>query len=293
MVQELETQYDLQLNEQIGKIEAIPGHFDLFHPVFPNNFSLISVNNEVDLKQNKSEVAEAMRQLNVANFNFHRFCTLQAAKLKWENEALKAQVDSMLLQWKKLIDAGNSFLSVDFAESVVAGFQVEGYPILDVLNRDRFNVIIQAFLDLEFRFKSFFKLSVFVGFDKAYDRLAVINEYFVSNPDLFSSIERIEVAKEHFPMDKKVSPVPFPAFSIFFNRGDIHDLDHPALKETIDHLRADTNDGSLPKAAEYTDLIAPGITLSQGYKLYKKFLAIIGVIDKVYDQRTRYAYLVR
>jgi len=291
MQQIAQDNYELLLADQIEKVESLAHYQDLFHPAYANNFSIVLANKKVNLAESKESVSSAMRRLNVANFNLYRLCNLLTEEKSLDQLPQKDELLNVLGRWKKLIDAGNSFLCFDYAQTVVKGMELAGIPIIKTLEEPRYVAIVNEFKSLSFKFKSFFKLSVYGGFDDLYACLENLFDSFNENPQLFYYLERCEVAKEHFPTDMSQNSALFPVFSIFFDKTVVTSRHNPLPGIVAKEIREVFANAKEPDSMMYLDSLGKGVTISQGYKSYKKFLKLIKVIDEVYDAETNYAYL--
>ncbi len=286
-------EHTLEIVLQSNKIQTLLHYNSLFHKVSPNNFSLICLNKTIDKTQSDNRYKAGLKILNVANFNLFRFCKIQSGKAEWKDEEVKKDVNYALNIWEKRIIAGNSFSCYNCARVVFEGFAKIHYPLLQILNEEKYRAVLKAFIDLEYDFKSFFKLSVFTDFSNLYLQIEDLLNLFNNNSRLFKNIERLEIAKENFGGQGESNKL-FPKLSIFFDNKEVTNIHDSALIEVIDISKGifmPGNSNCLPKQLKYLGVLTDNITISQGYKGYKQFLELVDKLDEVYDFNSNYAFI--
>jgi hypothetical protein len=297
-IKTVQDKYERATRSQIIKTQSVNFYFDLFNEIIPNNYSLVSVNNRISQEDYVARQSDSLRKLNVANYNLYRFCEIQYRMAQWDDQHLLKDVEAALGKWENLIKAGNSFLCFNFASFVIHSFSQINYPIIKVLHEEKYRVISETFMNIKDWVKSFFKLNIYISHENLYERLGGLMEYFHTHAELFSYIEKLEIAKEYFPVDSKGNASSFPAISLFFDHHEVVTRGHPALQKVTKGVKKalaltecleDLDSG--PVSAPYAELLGFNMTLSQGYQSYKKYLALIQVLDEVYDVKCNYAYL--
>lgn len=290
---DVKDEYDYRLHSQVSKIQKARHFPQLFHQVVPNNFSLVCVSNRIPLEAHHNRVGSSLKQLNVANFNLYHFCKAHYPLVRWNDEQLSADVGDILSRWGNLIKAGNSFLCFDYAKYVIDSFTGSSYPLLEILH-EKYYVIVQAFKSTEEWVKSFFKLNVYLDYPSFYERFEELVTYLHREAALFGSIEKLEVAKEYFPFDRKRNAEPYPVLAVFLDCNRVSTRNNPALAQitgALSHLLELAPGEGPPVSYQYSETLGASLSLSQGYKSYKNFLALIGVLDEIYDVRHNYAYV--
>jgi hypothetical protein len=282
---------DRVMRSQAERIQNHALYGELFHDPFPNNFSFICINRRHDLQQSKNNNADALKKLNIANYNLHKFCERFMPDVPWKNSDVAEKVHEVNTKWGETITAGNSFLCYDYANFVIHSMSDSGFPFLQTLTSDRFKVIVDAFLSLDYRWKSFVKISAFVQNDRTYSQLHQLIERLHKNPELFHYVERIELQKEFFPGDvKKITTDP--ALSLILDRNVVSTKSNPIIKK-IAALLSEIYQSPVESdnATNFLHFLYKDIAASQGFKAYKKFLQLAGCIDHVYDSGGNYAYI--
>lgn len=109
--------------------------------------------------------------------------------------------------------------------------------------------------------------------------------------DTFSLIERVEVAKPNLSNDTSVTN--YPTIILYL----VVDANEPARRDEVDQLLrllhpwAAGFEHGLGAESDFADLWYPFLTVTQGYKLWKRYLRVVGLLDEVYDRDFNYAYL--
>jgi hypothetical protein len=285
--------------EQQVDLEQSPHYHDLFHDTFFNNFSVVCLNkryNKGALVENK---IRSLRKLNVACYNlqvFTRMCLDKMHELKdfsGFGEDLE-WMDTFEGRWSKAVAEGDSFLTFEFANEVVTKIRQLNFPYDEVLNSSKYEVIPKAFKNIDHYVKGFVKISIFADYHEARLLMERFIDLMEKNPLLFYYIERVEMAKQIFarPDISAFNEHSHPALTIFFDSKIVSVNFHPAVNELLEKL--------MPLVEPVTEMsfddkfsshIGKNTTLSQGYRNYKRFLDLVGVIDDVYDKKTGYSFI--
>jgi len=99
---------------------------------------------------------------------------------------------------------------------------------------------------------------------------------------------------ERFSTDSIGTPAgkEYPAISIFLDSRIVTTHHHPLINEIIHLITPITRDLSpLIPDTDYTILAETNMTLCQGYRNYKRYLSLLGIIDEVYDHDLNYAFI--
>ena len=286
-------QYQSALDAQCHNIEKINNYKNVFHPVFPNNFSIVCINKRLILDELKDNNTRALSRLNVANYNLYRFCELLNSKTTWSDSRVNARMDFMLNSWDKTIKAGNSFLCFDFANAIFQAFLLNNIPIHEELNSKKYRVIIDEFKRLDYKWKSFFKISVYCEMDSCNSILGDLINNLFENVALAYYVERVEIAKEHFQTDLS-DQVRHPIINIILDRDIVISRCNPLISrlcKTLTNLCGSYEPNSNSNFEQYQDFFTKEISVSQGFKAYKKYLNLLGSLSEIYDESKNFAYL--
>jgi hypothetical protein len=64
----------------------------------------------------------------------------------------------------------------------------------------------------------------------------------------------------------------------------------PLVSWLVGNLPPEVSASSPP---EFAERFHPAATMTEGYRLYKQYLAALGCLDRVYDPKTHHAYALR
>ncbi|MFB0494834.1 hypothetical protein ABID99_001071 [Mucilaginibacter sp. OAE612] len=282
------------LTSQEEYIERFIAGNTLFHKGYTNNYSIELVSALIDLPQLKKQRIDGLELLNNASYNLCDFCIkcLSAIKASGMLSGARAvEINTVLKNWKYLIEGGNSFATYDYAAEITRSIKTFGYPFLEKLQSVEFEHIPAAFTAISGKFKYFVRVSCFLQpffFEEAFSIALNILE---NNISIYAAVERIEVAKKDFPLSID-NGEPFPIFSIIFDYNKVPGPDDSIIKHFIALYNQKTQHlgSGLTTEYPYSKNVGEGLTLSQGFKNYKKYLKLIDELDHVYDRSDNYAF---
>lgn len=294
-----EINYRLEPEDQQLVIERCENYHTLFHDTFLNNFSIVCINSRHDKEMVIENKKKSLKKLNVACYNLQVFTKMCLDKIDELKEHLTfrlplEELKSIENQWSKKIDAGNSFLTYDLAAELISEMRHINFPVDQLLNNEKYRVILQAFTRLYYHDKAFVKVSIFMPFKEARILLQEFIRIMSANPRLFYYIESIELAKELLPKNtvKIYTDASHPAFSIFFDCRIVSTNFHPAVAEVLSKIFPSIENTTEIKYDDiYSCPIGKNTTLSQGFRNYKKYLHLLGLIDEIYDKSSGYAFI--
>ncbi|WDF77681.1 hypothetical protein PQ469_27715 [Mucilaginibacter sp. KACC 22773] len=282
------------LTSQQAYIERFIARNTLFHKGYTNNYSIELVSVLMDLPLLKKQRIDGLELLNNASYNLCDFCIKCLSEIKATgalSNARAVEINTVLKNWRYLIKGGNSFATYDYAAEITHSIKMFGYPFLEKLQSPEFKHIPAAFVAISGNYKYFVRINCFlpsVFFEEAF---SIVLDILESNYLIYSAIERIEVAKEDFPLSID-NREPFPTFSIIFDYSMVSSPEAPVIKnfialynKKIAHLKSGLNFNYF-----YSKNVGHGLTLSQGFKNYKRYLKLIDQLDNVYDESDNYAF---
>jgi hypothetical protein len=289
----------LSLEDQQARIGSSNHYIHLFHDTFPNNFSIVCLNKRYQkdiLIENKKR---SLDKLNRAAANLWVFTGMCLEKVK-ELEDFQTATDLLATlsgtneEWGALLRAGNAFLTYEPAAEIINAIRRLNFPFDDLLGNPTYSVIKAAFTKLPFQDKAFVKICLFSKREEAYDALQRLIDIMHEHPLLFYYVERFEMATESFSTDSISIPTgeEYPAISIFLDSRIVTTHHHPLISEIIHLITPITRDLSpLIPDTDYAILAETNMTLCQGYRNYKRYLSLLGIIDEVYDHDLNYAFI--
>ncbi len=267
----------------------------LFHNRYTNNFSVVLANREFKLDALKTNRRTLLEHLNQASYGLQRFIgsrlndpALPSLLPPGQRQAL----EQLCQNWREQINLGNSFLTYDYAEVCMGLLTEANYPLLDQLRSDQYRLIAQRFVDIPLACKAFVKVSSYVDFEQAQVVLDGLVAKLAGQPGLFRYVERIEMARTDFPLTLESGEIDYPTFSLFLDQQAVQTRQHPLIGEVVTLVREATEGlPHRPVQSDYNHAITSTITVSQGYRNYKKYLRLLDLLDSVYTRDSNYAYL--
>jgi hypothetical protein len=266
-----------------------------FYSRYTNNFSVVLVNRSFNLDALKTSRRTLLEHLNQASYTLQAYVDnrLSDPRLSRYVAAEEQEVLSQLCQnWRRQIELGNSFLTYDYAEMCLAILAKAGYPLYEQLRSARYRAIGQRFVSVPHPSKAFVRISAYPAFDALPEALDRLVEELSARPLLLRHIERIEMARTDFPLKLETGATDYPTFSLFLDQHLVQTREHPLIDEAVMTI-SKTSDGLAQRApqADYSHAVTPTLRVSQGFRNYKKYLHILGLLDTVYDRDSHYAYL--
>ena len=277
--------------EQREIIESMEGYSDLFHSCNFNNYTLNFIKKSLDIEQLINQKSKALRKLNVANYNLQLFCAL-CIKQYAGPQRIKDDLISLSNEWLRIIRTGNSFHTLNCAQRIINTLKSDDFPFIETLYSEKYIVIKKAFIELEEKYKTFYKVCLYVHEDDLYKILGKMLLILKDVPEAYSHIERIEIPKRLFGNIDLTKRSKFPAISITVLNQNLNfkkDLSDFDLIIYLKSLLKTYRPGNMNN--EMSLKISEHINLYQGYRNYKHFLKLINSLDEVYDQKVNYALI--
>jgi len=282
------------VTDQEKYIQHVATRNALFHKGYTNNYSIELVSARIDLPKLKKQRIEGLNVLNDASYSLCDFCIKCLSEIKATGAITVeryVEINTVLKNWRNLIKGGNSFATYDYAAEIIRSIKAFDYPFFERLLSAEFGYIPEAFVGISDRYKYFLRVSCFVPAGSFEEVFPIILDIIKETPLIFNSIERIEVAKNDFPLNTNSMEV-FPTFSIIFDYNAVSHPNDPPVSEFISlynqrtaYLKSDT----IYNYA-YSKTVGDNLTLSQGFKNYKKYLKLINQLDNVYDKLDNHAF---
>lgn len=266
----------------------------LFHKCYTNNYTFEFVSRKIDLVALVEERKNSLKVLNQGSYDLYLFCIQCLAEIKatgqLDNE--KAfRVNTVLKNWRNLLHGGNSFATYDYAQEVVKVIHQFGFPFIEKLYLQKNKKILDTFNGVLTKYKYFVKIACYgdeVDLEIYLSRLLEILQHI----EILDAIERVEVARTDFPLCIK-NGEGYPLFSITFDYLKINCPDHPLVIKLIDLFGSPVETSSnFARNISYSKEVSANLTLSQGFKNYKKYLGLLNILDKAYDRRDGYAFQI-
>ncbi|PRX56388.1 hypothetical protein [Flagellimonas meridianipacifica] len=277
--------------EQKELIESFSTYSELFHECNFNNYTLNFINRNLDIDSLIKNKSSALRKLNVANYNLLLFCKICAEELQSTisvKNGLKEKCDG----WLNIIRSGNSFHTLSYAQTIIDTLNRHDFPFIDNLFSKKYVVIKNAFVGLESKYKSLYKLCIYLNEKHLYDVLERIFNILQEDTQSFHFVERVEVAKMQFELSGLSSFNVFPLISLTVHNDKnefAKDLSDFPLINKLRKLIQDLKPVNMN--SDMAIRIGNHMNLYQGYRNYKNFLRLINSLDEVYDPQYQYALI--
>jgi hypothetical protein len=281
--------------DQRKLVEAMDHYSTLFHECYYNNYSLVLTNKRLDLSVFIQNRKQLMNKLNIASYNLQAFCRLclQDSRLKEQmSDTVIGSLDQICNNWAQQIKEGNSFLTYDYAEVIINTLTQAEYPFIEKLYTDQYKVIPAAFVSIPFNSKSFTRIHNYSDPARLPMLLDGLFNLFHKDRALYYYIERIEIARNDFPLKLESSNEEYPLFSIFFDHRIVNTGSHPVIRELTERIKPLLDNGDAREVRlSYSFPVYADTAISQGFKNYKRFLDLVGALDNVYERETNYAFV--
>lgn len=291
--------YKLSLENQQARIASSNYYKDLFYDTYCNNFSVICLNKRFQKDIFYENKKQSLYKLNRAVYNLWVFAGMCLQKMKeledfQKSKDLLDKISETSQEWGAVLKAGNAFLTYDLAAEMINAIRLLNFPFDDLLGNQTYSVIKAAFTNLHFQEKTFVRIGLFANREETYTALQQLIDIMHEHPLVFYYVERFEIAQEAFPTGrvKDLTAEGYPALSIFLDSSIVTTHHHPLVSEILSLITPITSDLSpLTPDTEYAFLAETNMTLCQGFRNYKRYLSLLGIIDEVYDHDLNYAFI--
>lgn len=255
----------------------------LFQEPYNNNFVEVYLKHHTDRVLYNCQLRALYKELNAADFELFKY--LQDINNK------RYKIDSVsqtLATWEYYLCNNKNLVGVFYLRSVIAFYTAEGIDIVRVISMER-PEIINDFILLPKTVKNPIRINMCIGFTQCKSFLNKLAATIFCQSKFFDLIDRIEIAKPRtdiFP--------DFPTIILYLDLAAVHKKTGLtiALFKALNALYENLN-YQHPIRHDYADPWNEFVNLSQGFKLYKVYLTLLGVLDDVYDPHTNYAYLLK
>jgi hypothetical protein len=159
-----------------------------------------------------------------------------------------------------------------------------GAPMSALLS-SRAPALLDKFCNMPVEVSRVFRLNLYLAPHDVTPLVRQLCEAQGNNPGLFDHLRRMEVAATRAQLGEAPS---CPTLMFYFAADARQTRSFAALQSwlipRLSGLRTS------PFSAEYAERWHPAGTMTEGFRLYKRYLAVLGCLDRVYDAETGYAY---
>ena len=287
---------DLEMEAMLSSqnlIRLIPGLNSLFHDPIPNNYVWLLIPKNKDKEAYISRFALQTSCLNKADGFLFNTCKLMLNRLGF---SLTHHVYQTIDYWRTGL-CGQYRSNIDdiyLAERVVEEIQTklpEGSDFPSVIRKESPEVI-DKFINIPEQIKSLVRVNLYLPHEQVRNCLAtLLREISSSGSSLLMLVDRIEIAKVGLTDNNQVN---YPTLIIYL-APEANNMNNLHIVRSLLKLTASVATEYPPAPllnSEYSDCWLLNTTVTQGFRLYKRYLAILGVLSSVYDAHWNFAYLI-
>jgi|GEM_PF-3219142 len=274
------------LRNRIREIETLAQFNDYFNPCIPNNFVFMLVNKSYDLQDYLGYIATLTSPMNESNREIKDFAERLAHSASGNT---RKELAPYLEEWEKVIECRNNFLGFEKAKRVSEALSEYGIDLGAELQAER-SGIIDRFTRIPDGVRGVLRINICLPYSEILDCLSSFLKTIHPGSEEFQLISRIEVAKPPFSDNVKVV---YPTLIVYLKEAADLPENHSLLTTLITGLGNVLRDQTWENKIDstYSDLWMPFVTITQGFKLFKRYLHLLDALDSVYDVKRNYAYL--
>jgi hypothetical protein len=232
--------------------------------------------------------------LNLANMQLLKLCTILIEGAN-EIDTSKSEVSQRLVanhqKWLNLHQTVGPYDSFKIASEIACDLKYLDINFInEVKNRPE---ILEAFINVPLVIKNFFHFHFLVNDLELFDRLSEIAIFLRDDPELAYCVRELTVYVEQ--LKDQTSMVNYRLVKLKFVPELVNIKTHIVLQRTANWFVNHYIGRSITLSSDlnlYADRLAPNFYISQGNANYKKYLDLLGIIDKVYDKQRNFAYVV-
>lgn len=273
------------VREQIARVDAVPEIARTFNYPFPVNYVLMLTPRGSPTDDTVRAIRHQSTPLNDADQAFRRYCEELAAG---HGLGERPELAEALRGWRAVHESGANLDAVRFVEiasrEIAEG--IRGFPGWDAHLAAHAPALRAAFVELPESFVRVRRINVFRPYEDSERVLAGLARVLAARSDRRADVTRIEVAKHSAVFAEPGLTPTFPTLIVY--------LDTTADLCTWWRLLVPLLMASPATEVEeeYARRLGPGVTYTEGFRLYKRYLAAIGLLDAVYDPEVGYASAV-
>lgn len=281
----------------IDEIKRIPLYSNVYHETIQAQHNqYYFYNKQHSFAWSCEQDKRIYQPLNEANLNLGRFFKKMVVDVSSKAEYCDTTVSylqKIILDWQNLYNKGGTFDTFKYAEEIVQYLNKLEYPVKDEINMA--TDLLKSFMNIPYLTKSFFQISIIVPESEIIPFVRESLFRFSKEPSLSYYIKQLMIYHSlvyyHDRYNEKIYDCRIVKVSLLPNV--VNSYKNPVINEIVSLILSVTK--GYPDVnfvdSKYSVLIKSNVFVSQGNKNYKKFLSLLGIIDKVYSQESNYAYL--
>lgn len=265
----------------------------MFYDTYSNNYTHAFVNKDKELADIVEKRKSSLSLLNQGSYDLYDFCIACLTEFKDQHSLLQSEyqkINIIVKNWRNLLRSGNSFTTYEYFSAVVSFLKSWNFPFIDKLHQLKNRYILNSFLDVSKHYKEFVKVGCYGDRDQMHEYLDKTLKILKENNHILNAIERLELARLDFPLIIN-SEEKYPLFSITFDYDIVTRPYHPIVSEFVELFCHRDADQDWTVGLEYNLAVTSNLALSQGFKNYKKYLNVMGILDSQYDKEQNYAFI--
>ncbi|MEZ4450450.1 MAG: hypothetical protein R3B09_13305 [Nannocystaceae bacterium] len=251
---------------------------EAFHPPIANNFVHLLIPRDRDPEAVVRGIAGATEPLNRADAALLEACAMMVA------ERPDPAAERALAEWRGCARRRVNLRGIAWAEQIAAHLDARAPALLGRLHRDH-TAVLDAFRAIPRATLEPARINGYLRPEQIAAVLAGVADDLRA-PELGAAVDRVEVAR--LADDVDVDALDHPTLIVYL-RGP--PVDDDALASAIERVarRFDAAGPGAPLRLRYALPLTVNTTLTQGYYLFKRYLALVGLLDERYDPETGHA----
>lgn len=280
--------------EQEFLIRSLPQYPKYFHAPIGNNYSVMLINKTLNSLDYRNRIKTEYFALNKANMNLRRLITIIIDELN-SNIGLKKnpvllEINNINNSWDLHNKDGNFYLTFNYAERIIENLKKLDYDIKQKTYEHA--IVKRLFVDVPENVKSFIRINIFLNFSEVYTFFENFLATVCLEKQLFSLVDRIDLALETYYNDAETIDSRFSTFNVYLNPERVRSSSDKLLAKLLSKteiLIQNFTNKEVP--CNYSFPYAKNTSIIQGNTNYKRFLNTLEFIDDVYDKKSNYAFL--
>jgi hypothetical protein len=249
----------------------------IFHEyIYQNNGNYTLLPKHLNINDYFKEVAASTSKMNFADKYFFVFC----------KTLLEGYHLNELIKWAECIKLNRSFLSYHYAEKI---FKFINKNLLDYKFNEyidiKFTKVKSNFLKIPEHILKCIKLSFYISVSQLNSCINFLINLLDQEKIFSKTINRIEISIDNISTSKGQNTL----LHIFFNYCSTNQKN---IKNCISSISKIISPFTMPVKHDYSLNIADGITITQGFRIYKKYLNLLDILSEIYSVKCDYSFHV-
>lgn len=250
---------------------------DIFHTPYPNNFIYMLVPKYHSLKSYAEKISKITQPLNIANLGLLTLC----------EELIDDKQYQPIKDWRQMIDNKTNLNSIFYAQTVLQ--YMEQYifkTTTHVFIKKHIPRLLEKFIDVPDEVLKLSRINIYIDLERSCYMVKQLVDFFQENRGCLAYIDRLEIAKENLEnLDNK----DYPKLIIYLSSNNsVNSKNFQYFLQTVKDLLSGNQKAVINE--EYSFPWTASATLTEGYRLYKRFLNLLGILNEIYDESCNFAF---